>query len=58
MRLLMAVSRLSNHSHMRPLPSALRTFNTQRPWTQSASAMQTGSWSRIDPDTYSHSIVN
>lgn len=32
----------SKHSHVRPLPSALRTFATQRPWTKFASAMQTG----------------
>lgn len=48
--LLLAGSRRSNHSTVRPLPSALRT--------QSASAMQTGSQSGIDPEPYSHSIIN
>ncbi len=41
-----------------PDPIPLRTFNTQRPWTKSASTMQTVSQSGIDPETYSHSIIN
>ena len=43
---------------MRPLSSALRTFNTQLPGTKSGSAIQTGSQSGIDRETYSHSIIN
>ena len=43
---------------MRSLGSALQTFNFLRRWTQSGSAMQTGSQSGIDPETYSHSIIN
>ena len=40
------------------MPVALRTFNTQQPWTKSGSAMQIENQSGIVPETYSHSIVN
>jgi hypothetical protein len=49
---------LAADSTVRRLPSALRTFNTQTPWTKSASAIQIENQSGIVPETYSHSIVN